>query len=127
APNSPQEADAYPGTCAGLSTSEAQRRVRSGESHCIRARAGGATIAYSDRILGRIEGVIDHFVVVRRDGVPAYNLASIVDDSDFAFQEIVRGADLAPTTLRQLWIARTIGMYEPQWAHIPIVRGIDGT
>jgi glutamyl-tRNA synthetase len=116
----------YPGTCAHLAPAVAARRVSAGEPHSIRARAEGARIAFEDSLLGRVEAVVDDFVVRRRDGVAAYNLASPIDESDLDIEEVVRGADLAPTTPRQLWIAARLDLRVPAFTHLPLVVGGDG-
>jgi glutamyl-tRNA synthetase len=89
-------------------------------------RADAASIAFEDRVLGRVEAVVDDFVVRRNDGAPAYNLAVVVDDADQGIGEVVRGDDLAETTPRQLLLARLLGLPEPAYAHVPLVLGPDG-
>ncbi|MCW2927612.1 MAG: tRNA glutamyl-Q(34) synthetase GluQRS [Thermoleophilia bacterium] len=116
----------YPGTCAQFAPSDAARRVAAGEPHCLRARAEGAQIEFDDLLLGRTGADVDDFIVRRRDGVPAYNLASPLDEADLAVDEVIRGADLAPTTPRQLWVARALGEREPRFAHLSLVVGADG-
>lgn len=116
----------YPGTCERMSTADANRRIDAGDPFCIRARAGAATIGFDDLLQGRVEEVVDDFIVRRRDGVPAYNLASPIDESDLRVGEVVRGADLAPTTPRQLWIAERLDLHVPRFAHLPLVVGDDG-
>lgn len=61
------------------------------------------------------------FVVWRRDGVPAYELAVVADDAAMGVTEIVRGADLLKSTARQLLIYRALGLAAPAWAHAPLV------
>ena len=68
-------------------------------------RAGAARVGFDDRLLGRVEGVVDDFVVRRNDGAPAYNLAVVVDDAAQGIGEVVRGDDLADTTPRQILLA----------------------
>ncbi len=126
APHGPGVEAPYPGTCARLSTADARRRIDAGDPHCIRVRAGGARIGFDDAILGRVEADVDDFIVRRRDGVPAYNLASPIDESDLHVGEVVRGSDLAPTTPRQLWIADALDLHVPTFAHLPLVVGSDG-
>jgi glutamyl-tRNA synthetase len=89
-------------------------------------RAGGAAVAFEDQLLGRVEGVVDDFVVRRGDGAPAYNLAVVVDDAAQGVEQVVRGSDLADSTPRQLWLARALGLPEPAHAHVPLVLGPDG-
>ncbi|MCW2921671.1 MAG: Glutamate--tRNA ligase [Thermoleophilia bacterium] len=126
APHGPGVEAPYPGTCARLARSERTARVVAGEPHCIRVRAEAATIGFEDELLGRVETIVDDFVVRRRDGVAAYNLASPVDEADLAIDVVVRGADLAPTTPRQVWIAERLELHVPQFAHVPLVLGPDG-
>ncbi len=116
----------YPGTCARLSSVESARRVAAGDPHCVRVRARGQRIGFDDLLLGHVEAVVDDFIVRRRDGVPAYNLASPIDESDLEIDEVLRGADLASTTPRQLWIARELRLRVPTFAHVPLVVGHDG-
>jgi glutamyl-tRNA synthetase len=89
-------------------------------------RADGARVVFEDRVLGHVEGVVDDFVVQRNDGAPAYNLAVVVDDAAQGIGEVVRGDDLAPTTPRQILLARLLGLPEPAYAHVPLVLGPDG-
>jgi glutamyl-tRNA synthetase len=117
---------AYPGTCARLSAAETERRITEGRQFALRLRAAGERIAFDDRLLGRFEGVVDDFVVRRADGVPAYQLAVVLDDADQGIGEVVRGDDLADSTPRQILLARLLGLPTPRYAHVPLVLGPDG-
>jgi glutamyl-tRNA synthetase len=126
AAHGPLSEGAYPGTCLRLSAAELAEKRASGRPPALRVRAEGARVAFSDRLAGRIEGVVDDFVVRRGDGAFAYNLAVVVDDADQGVTEVVRGSDLADSTPRQLWLARELGLPEPSYAHVPLVLGPDG-
>jgi len=126
APHGPGVEAPYAGTCAAVSRDAAAKRVAAGDPHCWRARAEGATVGFDDLLLGRVETTVDDFVVRRRDGIAAYNLATAVDESDMHVDEVVRGADLAPTTPRQVWIATRLDLHVPAFAHVPLVLGADG-
>lgn len=115
----------YPGTCSHLSARSAQRRIDLGEAHCLRARAAGSKVSFTDQAQGPVTQRVDDFVLRRRDGVPAYNLASPIDESDMAVEEVVRGADLTTNTPRQIWVARHLGLSIPQFRHLPIVLSHD--
>jgi glutamyl-tRNA synthetase len=80
-------------------------------------------VTFRDRLLGPREGIVDDFVVRRGDGVPAYNLAVVVDDADQGVAEVVRGDDLVDSTPRQLLLSRHLGLSEPAYAHVPLVLG----
>lgn len=116
---------AYPGTCRGLS--DAEREVRRRErAPALRVDAGGAVVAFVDRVLGPQSGFVDDFVVRRNDGAYAYNLAVVVDDAAQGVEEVVRGADLVDSTPRQIWLGRALGAAGLSYAHVPLVLGADG-
>ncbi|HET8950259.1 MAG TPA: tRNA glutamyl-Q(34) synthetase GluQRS [Solirubrobacteraceae bacterium] len=126
AAHGPLPEGAYPGTCLRLSEAELAVKRASGRPPALRVRADGARVGFEDRLLGRIDGVVDDFVIRRGDGAFAYNLAVVVDDADQGVEEIVRGSDLADSTPRQLWLARALGLPEAAYAHVPLVLGPDG-
>jgi glutamyl-tRNA synthetase len=127
APHGPLPEGAYPGTCLRLTAAERRRKRDGGRPPALRVRAAGARIAFSDRVHGPQEGVVDDFVVRRNDGAPAYNLAVIVDDAWQGIGEVVRGDDLLETTPRQLFLAAALGLDPPAYAHVPLVLGPDGS
>jgi glutamyl-tRNA synthetase len=126
APHGELPEGAYPGTCRELSGAERAEREASGRPPALRLDAGAARVEAGDRLLGAIAGTVDDFVVRRGDGVPAYNLAVVIDDAAQDVTEVVRGADLADSTPRQLWLARALGLREPTYAHVPLMLGPDG-
>ncbi|MGH2861336.1 MAG: tRNA glutamyl-Q(34) synthetase GluQRS [Solirubrobacteraceae bacterium] len=116
----------YPGTCRSLSTVQRRRRMESGERFALRLRADGRRIDWHDRLMGTQSGPVDDFVVVRADGVHAYQLAVVVDDAAQQIGEVVRGADLAESTPRQILLQRLLGLPTPSYAHVPLVLGPSG-
>ena len=126
APHGALAEGAYPGTCRELTRAARAAREAAGRPPALRLRAGTATVAFTDRLLGPCEGVVDDLVVRRNDGIPAYNLAVVVDDTAAGIGEVVRGADLAETTPRQLHVAARLGLPAPGYAHVPLVLGADG-
>ncbi len=126
APHGPLPEGAYPGTCLRLSAAELAEKRASGRAPALRIRAGAERVAFEDRLHGRVEGVVDDFVIRRNDGAPAYNLAVVVDDAAQGIGEVVRGDDLLDTTPRQIFLARALGLPEPVFAHVPLVLGPDG-
>ena len=116
----------YPGTCARLSSAESDRRAEDGDPHALRLRAGGAEIEAADRFRGPISGVVDDLVLVRRDGVYAYNLAVVVDDAEAGIAEVVRGDDLISSTPDQALLCDLLGLERPAWSHVPLILGADG-
>jgi len=114
----------YAGTCReGLRPGRAARAVR--------FRVGNGTIAFEDRVRGRVEEevarAVGDFVVRRADGPFAYQLAVVVDDAAQGVTEVVRGGDLLSSTARQIALQRALGLPAPGYAHLPLVLGPDGT
>jgi glutamyl-tRNA synthetase len=126
APHGELPEGAYPGTCRGLDPDERSARLAAGERHALRVDAGAPRISYLDALLGPQTTVVDDFVVRRADGVPAYQLAVVVDDAEQGIEQVVRGADLADSTPRQILLARWLGLSVPDYAHVGLVLGSDG-
>ncbi|WP_026357233.1 tRNA glutamyl-Q(34) synthetase GluQRS [Mycobacterium sp. 141] len=125
APHAPQ--GAYPGTCRDLT--DAQRRTRQAETGrppALRLRTDTFVGTVVDLLHGPYTGIVDDFVVRRGDGVPAYNLAVVVDDAATGIDQVVRGDDLLSSSPRQAYLARLLGYPEPTYAHVPLVLNEDG-
>jgi glutamyl-tRNA synthetase len=131
APHGPLPEGAYPGTCRDLSAADRAVREAVGRRPSLRVRTrrdgmAGPGVEVVDRLQGRTTAIVDDFVVRRNDGVPAYQLAVVVDDAGQGVGEVVRGHDLLDTTPRQVWLARRLGLPVPAFAHVPLVLGADG-
>ncbi|KQQ56773.1 glutamyl-Q tRNA(Asp) ligase [Pseudomonas sp. Leaf129] len=112
----------YPGTCrnAGHTTEDAAIRVRVPELlYRFEDRVQGA---YSQH-LGRESG---DFVIRRRDGLYAYQLAVVLDDAWQGVTDIVRGADLLDSTPRHLYLQELLGLPQPRYLHVPLIIQPDG-
>ena len=126
APHGEYPDGAYPGTCRELTVEQRRARERAGRPFAWRVRADGEPIGFTDLLAGRHSARVDDFVVRRTDGVPAYQLAVVVDDAAQRIGEVVRGADLLSSTPRQLLLGRLLGLPQPAFAHVPLVLGADG-
>lgn len=125
APHAPQ--GAYPGTCRNLTDAErAVRRAETGRPPAMRLRTDTTTYTVTDLLRGQYTGVVDDFVVRRGDGVPAYNLAVVVDDAAAGIDQVVRGDDLLSSSPRQAYLAALLGHRAPVYAHVPLVLNADG-
>jgi len=114
----------YPGTCRnGLAPGRAPRAVR--------FRAPEGTIAFDDRVQGRMEEDVSartgDFVIKRADGPFAYQLAVVVDDAEQGVTQVVRGRDLLSSTARQIALQRALDLPTPTYGHLPLVLNADGS
>jgi len=117
---------AYPGTCRVLTAATRRRLLDEGRLPAIRLRAGDALVEVDDEVRGRFRGQVDDFVLRRNDGVPAYNLAVVIDDAAQGVGEVVRGDDLLSSTPRQVLLQRLLMLPTPRYRHVPLVLGSDG-
>ena len=116
---------AYPGTCRDLSESERAKR-RTERPAALRLRSEVLTFVVQDEIHGTYEGAVDDFVLRRGDGVPAYNLAVVVDDADQGVDQVVRGDDLLASAPRQAYLATLLGASPPTYVHVPLALNAAG-
>ncbi|MDB5845543.1 MAG: Glutamate--tRNA ligase [Polaromonas sp.] len=141
----------YPGTCRqglhGHSARAWRLRVDKNERNSAFAQSGHALpaidfivnpvintldteVVWDDRRLGRqhqnVSREVGDFVLRRADGLWAYQLAVVVDDAAQGITQVVRGADLADNTARQILLQRALGLPTPQYLHTPLVLGANG-
>lgn len=126
APHEPSPDGAYPGTCRELTLGARRERESAGRPPALRLRTDGETYSLIDLIAGPYSGRVDDVVIRRNDGVPAYNLAVVVDDHRQGVDQVVRGADLLSSTPRQMHLRHLLGYTHPDYAHVPLVVGGDG-
>lgn len=116
---------AYPGTCRDLSDDE--RALRALERPAaLRLRSTTTSWTVHDVLHGDVEGAVDDVVLRRNDGVPAYNLAVVVDDADQGVDQVVRGDDLLTSAPRQAYLASLLGHPAPTYAHVPLAVNTQG-
>lgn len=108
--------DGYPGACRYLSSSERELRRRERPA-ALRLRVDEAL---------RLQDEVQEIVLRRNDGVPAYNLAVVVDDELQGVTEVVRGADLVSVTPSQRHLQSLLGYRELAYEHVPLMLGADG-
>jgi len=113
----------YPGTCRDL-------RLDFATPGAERMRAPEPPIEFHDRVQGRIAHSvardIGDFVLQRRDGLHAYQLAVVVDDAEQGITDVVRGADLLWSTPRQIALQRALGYPTPRYLHFPVATNARG-
>ena len=115
----------YPGTCRHL-------RAHGDQAPALRFRTDREPepVRFVDAIQGpfvqQVERAVGDFVIRRRDGLFAYQMAVVVDDADQGVTQIVRGADLIDNTPRQILLQRALGLPTPAYAHLPLLVEADG-
>ena len=124
APHAPE--GAYPGTCRDLTADERAARRESGRPPALRLRSTVDEYTVTDVLHGSYTGVVDDLVLRRGDGVPAYNLAVVVDDAAQGIDQVVRGDDLLSSSPRQAYLGSLLGYPEPEYAHVPLVLNAEG-
>ena len=124
APHAPE--GAYPGTCRDMSPAQRAERQASGRPPALRLRSSADEFTITDLLHGSYTGVVDDFVLRRGDGVPAYNLAVVVDDAHSGIDQVVRGDDLLSSSPRQAYLAALLGYSQPVYAHVPLALNTEG-
>lgn len=113
----------YPGTCR-------KRNVALNTDAAIRVKTKNQTIRLDDANLGvitqNLNAQLGDFVVRRRDGLYAYQLAVVIDDAFQGITEVVRGTDLLDSTPRQLYLQRLLELPALRYFHIPLVSDMGG-
>jgi glutamyl-tRNA synthetase len=103
--------------------------LRDGMNYRFRVPDGEA-IRFADGNLGPQSFVggrdFGDFLVWRKDGLPSYQLACVVDDAEMGITEVVRGADLLKSTARQILLQRALGLPGVAYFHTPLVRDESG-
>ncbi len=123
APHAGEEEPIYPGTCRTAQRGKSETNWR---FHV----PDGATIAFTDRAIGPHAETAGRdfgdFLVWRKDGLPSYQLACVVDDAAMGITEVVRGADLLTSTCRQLLLYRALGLDAPAFHHCALMTDVNG-
>jgi glutamyl-tRNA synthetase len=132
APHAGEHERSYPGICRDLTARERAQREAQGRRPALRLRVPKAPITFVDALAGAMtENVADtvgDFVVRRSDGLFAYQLAVVVDDALMGITQVVRGADLLPSTARQLVEYDALGFPRPaRYLHVPLALDAAGT
>jgi glutamyl-tRNA synthetase len=131
APHAGDEGPRYAGTCRArtVDPAVASLTVHGRGRAALRFRTDSGEICFDDLLQGHCcfdaAAETGDFVVRRKDGVAAYQLAVVVDDAAMEITHVVRGADLLSSTARQLLLYRALGLAEPRFLHVPLMMGPD--
>ncbi len=120
----------YPGTCRHLATGKEQPvNVREPGDHVIRFKTpdSGETLV-NDQIRGEVRfenRYIEDFIILKSNGVPTYNFASVVDDRHMLISHVIRAEEHLTNTPRQLLTGNALGFSPPEFAHVPMILAPD--
>jgi glutamyl-Q tRNA(Asp) synthetase len=107
----------YPGTC--------RAKAVSGKRTAVRVRVDPGALSFVDGLQGAIEAELSattgDYVIWRRDGLPAYHLAVVLDDAEQGVTTVVRGVDLLESTAAHLHLQRVLGLPAPRYFHTPVI------
>ena len=105
----------YPGTC---------RNGCVASDFALRVLTDDIPVGFDDQLQGsqvqRLESESGDFIILRRDGLIAYQLAVVVDDNLQGITHVLRGVDLMDSTPRQVWLQQLLGYSTPEYCHIPV-------
>ncbi len=121
----------YDRSCRPIPTAQAAARVDAGEPHVWRVAVpeGRGDIVFDDAIRGEVRfpsDAMDDFILVRSDGTPTYNYATVVDDWTMEMTHVIRGDDHLSNTPRQIVVYEALGAPVPVFAHMSLIFGPDG-
>jgi len=121
----------YDRTCRRIDPETAAARIASGEPHVWRLAVpeDRTEVVFDDAIRGHMsfpDTALDDFVLVRSDGTPTYNYATVVDDALMEITHVIRGDDHLSNTPRQILVFEALGHVVPTFAHLPMIWGPDG-
>lgn len=124
-----RESFRYDRRCDRLPADELRRRLDAGTPFTIRFRVPEGSTAWEDLVHGTISFPnkdIEDFIVLRADGSPVYNMAVVSDDIAMRITLVMRGDDHISNTPKQILLYRALGAALPQFAHLPMIHGLDG-
>ncbi|RKU15974.1 glutamate--tRNA ligase [Candidatus Poribacteria bacterium] len=114
----------YDRRCRNLTPEAVDRFVAEGRKPTVRIKMPDTPIHVNDLILGSRNidpATLEDEVIVRSNGMPNYNLTSIIDDAEMQITHIIRGTEHLNNTPKQIAIANALDLKLPQFAHIPLV------
>jgi glutamyl-tRNA synthetase len=121
----------YDGRCRELTSEQRAASERAGKKKSIRFKTPQAGSAdFPDLVRGPMHfenALLEDFVIVKTSGVPTYNFACVVDDHLMDVSHVIRGDDHLSNTPRQVLVYQALGWELPQFAHLAMILGSDGS
>lgn len=125
----PSQRDKFDERCRGRELSEQLKLLAANPRLPIRLKSSkGKDIVFTDLIRGETRfsaNEIGDFVIVKSSGGPVYNFACVVDDATMNITHVIRGEDHLSNTPKQIMLYEALGWQPPQFAHVPLILGMD--
>ncbi len=119
----------YPGTCRNLTPAAEESLRKEGRGAVIRLRTPDhGTTVVDDQIRGEVSfenEMLDDFIILKSNGQPTYNFASIVDDLQMKITDVIRAEEHLSNTPRQILCALALGYELPRFSHVPMILAPD--
>ena len=121
-----EEGPRYPGTCRSLTEKQRRDYEERGRRPALRFRVDDErSVTFKDLIAGpvtqHVQQAVGDFILCRSDGIFAYQFAVVIDDGLMHINQVVRGADLLPSTARQILLFEALDFPIPTFAHVPLL------
>ena len=126
APHTNDNPGIYPGICRPRTDRTVSTKTKTNlVDYAWRFTVANQTIEFNDQFYGqfsqRLESEVGDFVIKRKDGLFAYQLATVVDDALMGVTDVLRGSDLIDSTPRQIALFKALGFKPPQFWHVPLM------
>lgn len=121
----------YDGRCRNLTAEDEKRYKEKGRKPVVRFKTPQEGVTeFEDIVKGKVSfqnNLLDDFVMLKSSGSPTYNFAVVVDDHEMEISHVIRGDDHISNTPRQILLYEALGWKKPQFAHVPMILGSDGS
>ena len=118
----------YSGRCRSVPPGEQEKLLAAGECHSLRLKVLPQPLRFRDLVRGEMNAnanEIGEFIIRRSDGIPTYNLACVTDDYLMKISLVIRAEDHLYNTFSQLLLYKSLGFEPPEFAHLPLILGLD--
>ncbi|MBA7475572.1 Glutamate--tRNA ligase 1 [subsurface metagenome] len=121
----------YDGRCRNLTAEDEKIYKEKGRKPVVRFKTPQEGVTeFEDIVRGKVSfqnNLLDDFVMLKSSGSPIYNFAVVVDDHEMEISHVIRGDDHISNTPRQILLYEALGWKKPQFAHVPMILGSDGS
>ena len=121
----------YDGTCRNLTPDQRKAKEAEGRKKSVRFKTPHeGNTDFTDIVRGPMHFenlLLEDFVILKTSGVPTYNFACVIDDHQMVISHVIRGDDHLSNTPRQILVYKALGWTPPQFAHLAMILGSDGS